>query len=298
MTSEELAAADHLIDLALAEDLGPDRVDVTSEVTIPAEAVGSVQIVARQEGVLAGLPIAERVFHRMAGEVHFDVQLQDGSRLSAGAVVATISGPIRTLLTGERTALNFLTLLCGVASLTRRFVDRVEGTSAVVLDTRKTLPGYRLLQKYAVRMGGGTNHRMGLYDGCLIKDNHLAGRKATHPEESLADMLRAIRGELAEDIPVELEVDTLDQLREALPGRPDIVLLDNMSPSQLREAVAIRNEIAPGVLLEASGGVTLETVREIAEAGVDRISIGGLTHSAPALDLGFDWSQTLRRADG
>ncbi|QDT38538.1 carboxylating nicotinate-nucleotide diphosphorylase [Stratiformator vulcanicus] len=290
LTSDELVAADRLIELALAEDLGPDRDDITSRVTLPEEATGSVEIVARQAGVLAGLPIAARVFERLGAEVAFEMLTRDGANLEPGTAVAALSGPLRTLLTGERTALNFLTLLSGVASLTRQFVDRVEGTSAVILDTRKTLPGYRLLEKYAVRKGGGTNHRMGLHDGCLIKDNHLAGRKSTHPNESLAEMLRNVRRELGAERSIEIEVDTLDQLREALPGEPDIVLLDNMPPDTLRTAVRLRDELAPAALLEASGGVTLETVRGIAEAGVDRISIGGLTHSAPALDLGFDWS--------
>jgi nicotinate-nucleotide pyrophosphorylase (carboxylating) len=205
--------------------------------------------------------------------------------------VATVTGPLDKLLIGERTMLNFLTHLSGIATLTRRFVDAVAGTKAQILDTRKTLPGYRVLEKYAVRCGGGTNHRMGLYDGVLIKDNHLA---AWTKSESIADAIRTARRK-SPGVSIEVEVDTLEQLREALKGQPEIVLLDNMTPARLREAVAIRDALngQPQVLLEASGGVALETVREIALTGVERISIGALTHSAPALDLAFDWSDVI-----
>lgn len=182
--------------------------------------------------------------------------------------------------------LNFMTHLSGIATLTRRFVDAVRGTRAEVLDTRKTLPGWRLLEKYAVRCGGGTNHRMGLYDGVLIKDNHLA---AWTESDSIAAAVETARQRSPAGVSIEVEVDTLDQLSDALRGGPDIVLLDNMDVATLRQAVNIRDHTAPRVLLEASGGVTLETVAAIAQTGVERISVGGLTHSAPALDLAFDW---------
>ena len=289
MTPAEVAAAEVLIGLALAEDLGEPPDDVTSRVTIGSGDTGWVAIVARKDGVLAGLPIAALVYHRLDPGVTVEVKVADGSAIGPGTVVATVAGPLRALLTGERTVLNFLVHLSGVATLTRRYVEAVRGTKAVLLDTRKTHPGYRLLEKYAVRCGGGTNHRVGLYDGCLVKDNHLAAWSAAHPSRSLSEALREIRSRLAAGLPLEVEVDTLEQLADALGGDPDIVLLDNMPPDRLRSAVALRNERNPRVLLEASGGVNLDTVRAIAETGVDRISVGALTHSAVGLDLGFDW---------
>lgn len=286
-TSAERAAANVLIELALAEDLG-DRGDLTSQSLIPPAAQGTVQIVARQPGMLAGLPLVELVFARISPDVEVRARLEDGARLAAGMIVADVSGPVGALLTGERTMLNFLTLLSGVATLTRKFVDAVAGTRAVVLDTRKTLPGYRILQKYAVRCGGGRNHRMGLFDAVLIKDNHLAAWTAAGTR-TIPEAITTARAAAPSGVTIEVEVDSLAQLRAALSERPDIILLDNMDLSQMRQAVAIRDELAPQVLLEASGGVTLETVRKIAETGVDRISSGALTHSAPALDLAFDW---------
>ncbi len=195
-------------------------------------------------------------------------------------------------MTAERTVLNFLMHLSGVATRTRRFVDAVAGTKAVIVDTRKTLPGWRLLEKYAVRAGGGTNLRIGLFDGCLIKDNHLAAWQEEHPQDSIAGAIAAARTAIPAGIAIEIEVDTLKQLREALTAQPDIVLLDNMDAKTIAQAVEIRDHQAPHVLLEASGGVTLETVRSIAAAGVDRISVGTITHSAPALDIAFDWPDT------
>ncbi|MCA9041148.1 MAG: carboxylating nicotinate-nucleotide diphosphorylase, partial [Planctomycetaceae bacterium] len=285
---EEEEAAGKLIDLALAEDLG-NVGDLTSQTVIPAREIAEVQIVARQPGVLAGIPVASEVFHKLDADVQLQTLLEDGSPLIEGSVVATVAGPLRSLLTGERTALNFLTLLSGVASLTNQFVEEVHGLPIEILDTRKTFPGYRLLQKYAVRAGGGTNHRFGLYDGILIKDNHLAGWKA-ETGSPIAEAIQQARRESPLPVPVEVEVDTLDQLQDALNAKPEFVLLDNMSLDQLKNAVQIRNELSPETKLEASGGVNLQTVRGIAETGIDRISIGALTHSAPALDLAFDWS--------
>ncbi|MAT14368.1 MAG: nicotinate-nucleotide diphosphorylase (carboxylating) [Planctomyces sp.] len=288
----EQDAAEKLITLALAEDLGSVG-DLTSQTIIPASEMAEVQIVARTEGVLAGMPIAAAVFREMDEKVEWKPLLDDGSPLIAGSVVATVAGPLRTLLTGERTALNFLTLLSGVATMTRRFVDELEGLDVEILDTRKTFPGYRQLQKYAVRAGGGTNHRMGLYDGILIKDNHLAGWKE-ETGSTIALAIQEARRESPLPVPVEVEVDTLDQLQDALEAKPEYVLLDNMTLEQMRNAVTMRNDLSEGTKLEASGGVTLETVRGIAETGIDRISIGALTHSAPALDLAFDWAARLR----
>jgi nicotinate-nucleotide pyrophosphorylase (carboxylating) len=277
-----------LITLALEEDLR-DRGDLTSRALIDPEAHGTVQIVARRAGVLSGLPVAGMVFAAVDPQVQLACRLRDGAALARGTAIADVSGPIRSLLTGERTVLNFLTHLSGVATLTRQFVDAVAGTKATILDTRKTLPGWRALEKYAVRCGGGTNHRMGLYDGVLIKDNHVAAWCGSDRTHTLAEAVRQARDRSPAGVAVEIEVDSPDQLADALQGAPDIVLLDNMPAVMLREAVALRDRVARGVRLEASGGISLATVRSIAESGVERISIGLLTHSAPALDLAFDW---------
>ena len=286
----EKAAADVLIGLGLAEDLETAG-DLTCAALIRPDESAAVQVVARSNGVLSGSPIGRMVFARLDPNVRWESHQRDGESISRGEAVATVSGPLATLLTGERTMLNFMTHLSGIASLTRRFVDAVHGTRAVVLDTRKTLPGWRVLEKYAVRCGGGTNHRIGLYDGVLIKDNHLA---AWTESDSIAHAVNAARQRSPHGVSIEVEVDSVTQLRDALDGRPDIVLLDNMDLQTLRESVSIRNEVAPGVLLEASGGVTLATVAEIAQTGVERISVGGLTHSAPALDLAFDWKSRIK----
>ncbi len=285
---ERLAAA-ALIDMALDEDLR-GSCDLTSVALVPEDQDGVVQIVARQCGVVAGLPIIELVFAKIDPSVAIDLLCRDGESVLPGRVLANVQGPVRSLLTGERTVLNFLTALGGVATLTRQFVEAAEGTRAKILDTRKTWPGWRLLQKYAVRCGGGTNHRMGLSDGILIKDNHLAAWRTQAPDGSVSAAIREARQRWPGQ-PIEVEVDTLAQLNDALHVHPEIVLLDNMKPPQLREAVAIRDRFASSVLLEASGGVNLETIREVASTGVDRISIGALTHSAPALDVAFDWGR-------
>jgi nicotinate-nucleotide pyrophosphorylase (carboxylating) len=286
---QERLACEALIASALSEDL-QGGCDLTSVALVPETQSGIVQIVARQQGVVAGLPIVQQVMSHIDRSVTTDLLCRDGEVVSVGRVLANLQGPVRSLLTGERTVLNFLTALGGVATLTRQFVDQVAGTRARVLDTRKTWPGWRILQKYAVRCGGGTNHRMGLYDGILIKDNHLAAWRTQSPDGSVAAAIRECRKQWP-DKPVEVEVDTLAQLRDALHELPEIVLLDNMKPAMLREAVEIRDKAAPQVQLEASGGVNLATIRDIAVAGVDRISIGALTHSAPALDIAFDWGR-------
>lgn len=288
-----IESADSLIALALEEDL-KDHGDLTSQATVPAHATATVDVVAREDGTLSGAVLLNPVYRTLSEHVPesppCDVRLlmQDGDCLQPGSVIAQITGPIQALLCGERTALNFMIHLSGIASRTAEFVSRAKGTQALILDTRKTLPGYRMLQKYAVRCGGGSNHRMGLYDGVLIKDNHLAART----DRSVASAVTAAREFLTRsslDLPVEVEVDTLDQLRDVLTERPEIVLLDNMKTTELQKAVSIRNDMSPSTLLEASGGISLESVGCIAGTGVDRISIGGLTHSAPALDIGYDW---------
>jgi len=283
-TPAEAAACRRLVELALAEDLDGAG-DCTSTALIPAGQPGRAAFVARTAGVAAGLPAAALVCTAVDAELAFTPAVADGTRLDRGVVLATVAGPLHSILVAERTALNFLQRLSGVASLTRRYVDAVAGTRAAVLDTRKTTPGWRLLEKYAVRMGGGTNHRVGLYDGVLIKDNHLAGLNG--------DVRRAV--ELARvspcsaGVPVEVEVDTLEQLEHALAARADIVLLDNMSPDVMRAAVGRRDSVSPGTKLEASGGINLDTIAAVAATGVDRISVGALTHSAPALDIALDY---------
>lgn len=288
----ERRAAEMIIEYALLEDLDGGG-DLTCRALIDPIQTATVYVVARERGVLAGSPVAELVLARHSGEVQWVPRLNDGAALQPGCVIAEVSGPLGVILTCERTVLNFLTHLSGVATVTRRFVDAVAGTKAGIFDTRKTHPGLRVLEKYAVRIGGGKNHRMGLYDGILIKDNHLAALTAGDGEPSLAEIVRRARAAFGPTVhvPVEIEVDTLAQLQDAVRGGPDQVLLDNMPLEMLREAVRIRDASAPEVELEASGGVRLESVREIAETGVDRISVGALTHSASYLDIGFDWPE-------
>ena len=283
-TPAESAACRTLVDLALAEDLGTSG-DRTSLALIPSSQQGRAAFVARSPGVVAGLPAAAMVCATVDSAIRFEPLIPDGSPLERGTVLATISGPLQAILVAERTALNFLQRLSGVAFLTRKYVDAVAGFPAKILDTRKTTPGWRLLEKYAVRTGGGVNHRTGLYEGILIKDNHLAGLNGD--VRRAVELARAFPGNAG--LPVEVEVDTLEQLEPALAARAEIVLLDNMSLDQLRAAVAKRNAISPASQLEASGGVNLTTVRDIASTGVDRISVGALTHSAPALDIGLDY---------
>lgn len=296
MSPAETAACCKLIELAFTEDLGGEpawRGDLTSLFFIPAGDEGIADFAARQPGVIAGLPTIDLVFGHLSDEFRVEHRVEDGASVSAGAVIATVSGPMNLLLSGERTALNFLQHLSGIATLTRRYVDAIRGLPAKILDTRKTIPGWRLLAKYAVRQGGGHNHRIGLHDGILIKDNHLAFALSRF-RNSIPLIIQNARkqpriSKLNENLPISIEVETLEQLDDALAGKPDIVVLDNMSVEMMAEAVRRRNQVAAKVLLEASGGVNLQTVRTIAEAGVDRISVGALTHSAPALDIALDY---------
>lgn len=276
MSPDLQTAISQLIDIALAEDIGPG--DVTSGSVIPPDLHFSGVMAAREPMVVAGLPFAAEVFRRVVPEATFTAKVSDGDRLAAGAVLAELMGPARGLLTAERTALNLLQHLSGIATSTRRYVDAIAGTKAVLLDTRKTIPGLRQAAKYATRMGGARNHRMGLYDGVLIKDNHIAVCG------SLAEAVR--RAKTAATGNVEVECDTLDQVAEAVNAAADIILLDNMPPELLRRAVGVIDGKAKA---EASGGVTLETIRAIAETGVDFISVGRLTQSAAAVDIGLDW---------
>jgi nicotinate-nucleotide pyrophosphorylase (carboxylating) len=262
---------------ALAEDIGNG--DATTEAIVPLEARMRGHIVAKQTGVVAGLDVAAGVYHTLDPEVSFTPQVEEGASVQPGQVLALVEGRARSLLTAERTALNFLGRMSGIATLTARFVEAVKGTKAKILDTRKTAPGLRLVDKWAVRRGGGENHRIGLFDQILIKDNHIdfAG--------SLAEAVRRARA-AGTGLAIEVEARTLDDVREALRLGVSKILLDNMSPETMAEAVRLTQGRAA---LEASGNVTLETVRRIAETGVDYISIGALTHSAKVFDLSFDY---------
>lgn len=277
-----------LIRQARAEDLGPSARDITTDCLIPADATARAVVRSRQAGVLAGAAILVPIAQCYDSALTVTAALPDGGQLVPGAVVAEISGPLRSILTMERVALNFLTHLSGIATLTAQYVLAVAGTQAGIYDTRKTLPGLRGLEKYAVVCGGGRSHRIGLYDAVLVKDNHIAHIAAADLPAALNDAIAAARGSQPAPKFVEVEVDTLAQLEQVLGCSVDAVLLDNMDAAKMTRAVALRAKLAPNVQLEASGGVALDTVARIARTGVDRISVGALTHSAPALDLGLD----------
>jgi nicotinate-nucleotide pyrophosphorylase len=275
-----------LVARALAEDLRAGG-DVTTLATVDPAATATARLVARQPGVIAGLPVAAHVFATV-GPAHLDPRLTDGDQVTPGDVLATVTGRLRDLLTAERTALNFLGHLSGVATLTRRWVDAVDGTGARIRDTRKTLPGLRALEKYAVRCGGGVNHRMSLSDAALVKDNHVV---AAGGVVAAFERVRAAHPGL----PLEVEVDTVEQARQVIDAGADLVLLDNMSPAGMRAVVEYargrrtRGARDPSVIqLEASGGLTLDRAREVAETGVGYLAVGALTHSAPVLDIGMD----------
>jgi len=260
---------------ALAEDVGAG--DVTTEGTVDADSVGTAEILVKEPGVVCGLVAAEAVFSALDADVRFDVLADEGTWVDRDTVAARVEGLERAILTGERTALNFLGRLSGIATLTRRYVEAVDGTGVAILDTRKTTPGLRTLEKHAVASGGGRNHRLALDDGVLVKDNHLRAIGSIH---AAVERLRATT-----TLPVEVECDTLAQVSEAVEAGADALLLDNMSLGELREAVALARGRAR---LEASGGITLENVRAVAETGVDEISIGALTHSARSLDVSLE----------
>ena len=268
---------DQIIRNALVEDIGDG--DVTTRYTVPESAVLDGVFLAKEAGVVAGLEVVRRVFQQVDPAVEITFELADGDRVGLGEVFGAVHGPGRALLTGERVALNFLQRMSGIATITRRFVDSVAGTHAVILDTRKTVPGLRVLDKWAVRLGGGQNHRIGLDDMAMIKDNHIAA------VGGIAEAVRRVRAGDARHRPIEVEVTTLDQLQEALAQPIDRILLDNMSLAQMAEAVRIA---AGRIPLEASGNVSLDTVAAIAATGVDFISSGALTHSVKALDVSLD----------
>jgi len=283
----EIAA---LVRAALDEDLGAAGADLTAERLIAAAARARARLLAKQALVLAGLPLAERVFRARDPDIRLAAKFEEGADVPEGAVVAELEGPARAILTAERTALNFLARLCGIAALTRRFVEAVAGTTTRIRDTRKTTPLLRRLEKYAVRVGGGTNHRFGLYDAILIKENHIA------LAGSVAEALRRARGGTGicargasalggPACPLQVEVRNAAELREALATGADAVLLDNVSPAEAGQLIRVARELRPRCAIEVSGGVNLSNVRAYAEAGADFIAIGALTHSAPAADL-------------
>ncbi len=275
--------SDILIELALAEDIGEG--DVTSLYFIPEERRACAFVAVRKDGVVSGVELAARVFKAVDRELDVEILIADGSRVSSGALLIRVEGSARSILTAERTALNFLQRLSGVATLTAHYVEQIKSTRAQILDTRKTTPGYRLLEKKAVLDGGGSNHRLGLYDRAMVKDNHLVAEGGPEAIQAAIHRLKSDKP----GVEVELEADHIEQVRSflALEG-VDHILLDNMSLEQLREAVGLRGERGKP-MLEASGGITLESLRAIAKTGVDFISVGALTHSAPALDIGLDF---------
>ncbi|MBN2217959.1 MAG: carboxylating nicotinate-nucleotide diphosphorylase [Pirellulales bacterium] len=293
-----------LLRLAAEEDLGTMG-DLTTRALVGDDVPGRAAVVARQPGILVGAPAARITLEFFDPRLEWIARVEDGQPVAAGQTVAHVEGPAAGLLTAERTMLNVISRLSGIATLTSRWVDAVRGAKAQIYDTRKTTPGWRRLEKYAVRCGGGRNHRSGLHDAILIKDNHLAltgesswdsaGQACPAAREPAEAVCRARRfveihvpAALRAGIVVEIEVDALDQLEAVLPSRPDLVLLDNMTPDGLRRAVAMRDRLAPGVELEASGGITLASVPAVAASGVERISVGALTHSAVWLDFGLD----------
>lgn len=262
---------------ALEEDIGPG--DITTEALIPPEAKGRGEIIVKENLVLAGMDMARNVFHQVNPEISFSANHKDGSGLSPTTVIATISGPLASILTAERLALNLLQRLSGIATLTRKYVNKIEGTKARIVDTRKTTPLLRSLEKYAVRAGGGKNHRFGLFDGVLIKDNHIAA------VGSISESVKRARKRAPHTLKIEVEVENLDQVKEALSAGVDIIMLDNMAIEAMKEAVNLINGRA---IVEASGGINLDNVRQVAETGVDLISVGAITHSARAMDISMD----------
>ncbi len=279
---------ERIVGIALREDRVAE--DVTSRALIPADLEGKAEIVAKAEGIVAGGGVAERVFLAVEPSLRVEVRIEDGGRVKPGDVIATVCGRIISILKAERVALNFLQRLSGIATETGQYVERTRGLPVAILDTRKTAPGLRVLEKYAVRMGGGQNHRQHLGDGILIKDNHLAALRATGMR--LRDIIARARGKAPKGLKVEVEVSGSEEAEEAAEGGADIIMLDNMSADEMRRVVA---SIPSGVKTEASGGITLENVRTVAETGVDSISVGALTHSVKALDISLELEpQTLR----
>lgn len=271
-----------IIDAALAEDVGSG--DITSALLIPRETKAQMILVAREPMVVCGTFVPAMVYGRLHPDIRSEALVEEGALVTKGQALVRVSGPAREVLTGERVVLNLMQRMCGIATTTRSYVDAVLGTKAIILDTRKTMPGLRIVDKYAVKTGGGKNHRMGLYDAVMIKDNHVA-LAVTEGGSGIGALVENVRKKLPASVPVIVECDTLEQVYEVVAAKPDRILLDNMDPEGLHRAVEI---VAGRVPLEASGGVSLATVRAIANTGVDYISIGKITHSAPSVDIGAD----------
>lgn len=300
LDQEAIADLDLLIDQSIAEDLR-GRVDCTSQALFDKPFPGTASFVTRRAGRICGIKVLRRIVERIAPQLQLTIHVDEGAMVSARTNLAQLSGDAREILLVERTCLNFLGRLCGIATLTAEYVALISGTAARLYDTRKTTPGWRRLEKFAVRCGGGRNHRLGLHDAILIKDNHLAmlrnlvGAEANVVELAVRkaqDWVRQNSAQLPAGIGtiIQIEVDRLSQFEQALRAGPTIILLDNMSPDLMRQAVARRDQIAPKIELEASGGITRETITAVAETGIDRISVGALTHSATNFDIGLDWN--------
>jgi len=285
---------DSLIRLALKEDIG--RGDITTKTLIPPHQKAQAVIIAKQDGIIAGLPLISRVYRILDKRIRVSPKVREGSKAKKGQAIAIIRGPARAILTGERTVLNFLQRLSGIATLTNQFVQKVKKYRVKILDTRKTIPGWRVVDKYAVRVGGGINHRMGLYDAVLVKNNHLVTMLSRQERDynviaKVLTKLHRVRHK-----PIEIEVRNLRELQVALKGKPDIIMLDNMRPSQVKQAVKFRNQARPPrPLLEVSGGINLKNITQFARTGVDFVSIGTLTHSAPALDISMEVNNRIKR---
>ncbi|WP_138756009.1 carboxylating nicotinate-nucleotide diphosphorylase [Paenibacillus sinopodophylli] len=264
----------------LAEDIGSG--DITTETTIPRESRSTAVIHVKESGIIAGLPIAKLVFEVVDASLVFHPHVQDGDQVDKGTVLATVEGSTHSLLIGERLALNLMQRLSGIATKTRTFVHALEGLPVRLVDTRKTTPGHRMLEKYAVRVGGGANHRFGLYDAVMIKDNHIKG------SGGIREAVEAARSKIPHTMKIEVETESLEQVAEALACGADIIMLDNMTPALMKEAIVQIKSVSPHVIIEASGGVSLETIKGIADCGVDVISVGGLTYSFHALDISLD----------
>jgi len=295
----DFAKIEALVRKALEEDLGTG--DITTDNLIQDDALASGEFIGQKEGIICGLPIIQPLFRLLNEDIKFKAALADGDAVKSGQIIGKIFGQARAILSGERVALNFLQRLSGIATLTRKFVRAVEEFPARIYDTRKTTPIWRHLEKYAVKIGGGENHRFGLYDMVLIKDNHLRFLGASHPEDAqhpmgrraLKEHIAELRKSLAPDVKIEIEAENLNEVKEAILAGADVIMLDNMSLDEMRQAAElVRNAPVRArqgkIEIEASGGVSLENVKKIAQAGVDRISVGAITHSAPALDISLE----------
>lgn len=283
MFNLHIPALDRSIELWLQEDIGTG--DVTTMTTIPAESRAKGIIHMKESGILAGLPVAERVFANVDPALQFTAKAEDGQFVEKGTVIAEVTGSTRSILLGERIALNLMQRMSGIATVTNKYVKALEGTPVRLVDTRKTTPGHRMLEKYAVRVGGGHNHRFGLYDAVMIKDNHIKGAGG------ITQAIQAARQGIPHTMKIEVEVETEEQLQEALAAGPDIIMLDNMGVERMAQAVKVIRERAPHIVIEASGSVTLDTIKSIASSGIDVISVGRLTYSVPALDISLDLNE-------